>query len=610
MAPSGSIVTSFASVSSSTTTSSFKSQCLEPARLIIDCPFPGCSEKIDGHHEALCQAHLRTLTKSSGSRDAASTNGARAPSGPAPSPNPSHQPRDCDSTGLSQSSPFSQGVATSKHKKLLLLRNPIVMRKTASVENVKAPPFIPQQPAPKPSTPPSRGESTLSPPSPEPVAPNLSVRSPPASPGPSQDGESPRKRQRLSPSTGHSPVSQMNGRATSRPSTAGAEPEEKADGPSVPQPQRRASVNSSQRLSKSPEKVARPTVKLASKNAVRRMPSQLSTLRFIDSPQDPVSSEPSDLLGPYVNGSAESILRTNRREKLSTFSLNEGVKDYWMGKINSSIPSGVQAEVLSGSPHHTQRISDPLNGQTKGPSPEKRRESQTTYQTIQFPSPAPLPTKRRRPPPTPKVVDASIFDALIYSQPLASTPPPGLQIDSTGIPGQPPIPTATETTEAAATASNDTTKAEKLPPDEPVFAGIDPRIHWPQSHSPAWLAAKQAEIEARGGRKANFGRAAHSLRAQLRRAERAEAAAAFEDTLPEKMAENPAWVRVLKRLKGANGNHGNGHGEDDAVENGVVNGTGGGGGGGHASGSGGEGVSGATAPNPRRGRGGKIGVRS
>lgn len=34
----------------------------------------------------------------------------------------------------------------------------------------------------------------------------------------------------------------------------------------------------------------------------------------------------------------------------------------------------------------------------------------------------------------------------------------------------------------------------------------DPRIIWPRKQSPEWLAEKQREIAARGGRKANFGK--------------------------------------------------------------------------------------------------------
>jgi hypothetical protein len=38
------------------------------------------------------------------------------------------------------------------------------------------------------------------------------------------------------------------------------------------------------------------------------------------------------------------------------------------------------------------------------------------------------------------------------------------------------------------------------------FGHIDPRLKWPKEHSDEWLAEKKKEIEARGGRKANFGK--------------------------------------------------------------------------------------------------------
>ena len=39
-----------------------------------------------------------------------------------------------------------------------------------------------------------------------------------------------------------------------------------------------------------------------------------------------------------------------------------------------------------------------------------------------------------------------------------------------------------------------------------LWGCIDPRKVWPKEHSAEWLADKRKEIEARGGRKANFGR--------------------------------------------------------------------------------------------------------
>lgn len=141
------------------------------------------------------------------------------------------------------------------------------------------------------------------------------------------------------------------------------------------------------------------------------------------------------------------------------------------------------------------------------------------------PMPLQQPERQRHP------FDLSEFDRLIYAQEGAQKPPPEVCLLIS------PAPSAT------GAKSND---SDHPPQDEPLYLDIDPRIHWPQPHTEAWLAKKQAEIEARGGRKANFGQAAQRLRQQRI----AEEAVPFEDTLPEKIASNPAWVRMLKRLNG------------------------------------------------------------
>ncbi|KAK3327428.1 hypothetical protein B0T19DRAFT_162867 [Cercophora scortea] len=130
-------------------------------------------------------------------------------------------------------------------------------------------------------------------------------------------------------------------------------------------------------------------------------------------------------------------------------------------------------------------------------------------------------------PPSPiKVVDETVFDRLIYSQAGASSPPRGVAIPEVAHQQKP-------------TPSLDL-------PDEPLYADIDPRIHWPQPHSEAWYENKMAEISSRGGRKANYGKAAQRMRDQRLR----EAALPLDETLPEKILGNAAWVRALKRIKG------------------------------------------------------------
>jgi hypothetical protein len=70
---------------------------------------------------------------------------------------------------------------------------------------------------------------------------------------------------------------------------------------------------------------------------------------------------------------------------------------------------------------------------------------------------------------------------------------------------------------------------------------IDPRLHWPQPHSKEWHEKKQEEIKARGGRKANFGKIVERMKAR--------GPVSFEDTLPQRIRENPKWVKALKSLE-------------------------------------------------------------
>lgn len=39
-----------------------------------------------------------------------------------------------------------------------------------------------------------------------------------------------------------------------------------------------------------------------------------------------------------------------------------------------------------------------------------------------------------------------------------------------------------------------------------AWGHIDPRVKWPKQHDESWLEQKREEIEARGGRKANYGK--------------------------------------------------------------------------------------------------------
>ncbi|KAK3351854.1 hypothetical protein B0H65DRAFT_418858, partial [Neurospora tetraspora] len=105
-------------------------------------------------------------------------------------------------------------------------------------------------------------------------------------------------------------------------------------------------------------------------------------------------------------------------------------------------------------------------------------------------------------------------------------------------------------------------QANPLPrkvPTPPLYAHIDPRIHWPQRHSQEWFEAKQKEIQARGKRKANFGKAARSMHRQ-RVAEGPPET--LEETLPDKVLDNPAWVDMLKKLRDMKPAAGSGKGNE------------------------------------------------
>lgn len=75
-----------------------------------------------------------------------------------------------------------------------------------------------------------------------------------------------------------------------------------------------------------------------------------------------------------------------------------------------------------------------------------------------------------------------------------------------------------------------------------LYAPIDPRSHWTRPHSEAWYQKKEEEIRARGGRKANFGKATQRMKAQRSKQD----SETFEAGLPDRVLENGNWVSALR----------------------------------------------------------------
>ncbi|KAF9882157.1 hypothetical protein CkaCkLH20_00193 [Colletotrichum karsti] len=113
--------------------------------------------------------------------------------------------------------------------------------------------------------------------------------------------------------------------------------------------------------------------------------------------------------------------------------------------------------------------------------------------------------------------DEAKFDAAIYGQPEASKPPAGVTIPADPI-YHGPAPAAGEA-------------------PKPFYMRIDPRIHWPHDFSDEWYARKIKEVLARGGRKANFGKATQRMREQRIAEERLEAQEAAEKAAAEREGE-------------------------------------------------------------------------
>jgi hypothetical protein len=206
----------------------------------------------------------------------------------------------------------------------------------------------------------------------------------------------------------------------------------------------------------------------------------------------------------------------------------EGSGSTSSGKGDKSTSAGTEESALT-TPEATPQA-QPLreSGVSKAPPfPKTVDELDMSHFLEQGSMPKPTRPELRKP-----RVDMDSLDALIYRQEGASRPPPEVKVKLD----------VTKVKEQDATPSIDAPQ----PQSAPHYGHIDPRIHWPQPHSAAWHEAKQEEIQARGGRKARLGKAAESLR----KVRSQENSLKFEDTLPEKIQDDPDWVRFIKKMSG------------------------------------------------------------
>ncbi|KAH8785629.1 hypothetical protein F5883DRAFT_515208 [Diaporthe sp. PMI_573] len=111
--------------------------------------------------------------------------------------------------------------------------------------------------------------------------------------------------------------------------------------------------------------------------------------------------------------------------------------------------------------------------------------------------------------------DISALDGFIYGQEGSSQPPPGI----------------------VATAEDEPLKRENV-----FYGHIDPRTHWTRPRSDEWYKKKEEEIQARGGRKANFGKAAQRMREQRLKENPDE----WEESLPERVRNDEAWLGATR----------------------------------------------------------------
>ncbi|KAK0671797.1 hypothetical protein QBC41DRAFT_315063 [Cercophora samala] len=509
-------------------------------RIDVDsCPWPDCNTRINVKEEAMCPEHLGRL-KGNGH--------PRAPAAPAPRgtslpnvaatlsldskpnskktlerptmrktasfgfPRSDHQPTLDLKYGVS---PFPPSKIKETSSSLSSNQKPVLTTVASTTTTASAPPQFPPAPPPAYST--------------------------PMSPASLKDMEPPKKRQKVSPVLLQSNESKLNGVNASADSLSAPYSPEKQ-----PDKERRTSLKQGKPSAKEP---------------VRKM-APMRPFRFADEPDNALAH-------PSINGNAatsktsdstEVAPRQNPQSRSVSKTLEQG------GRIDRMEIDPPPSILTLTSRHETLEIFSTTHGAApglhqpkadyfsleRGPSTSNRDESSesptlpstetnnptpngiSTPPRVKKPKKLVIATKAGRPPAkATRPVTPTDLDYFIYSQPGASTPPPGLEISGLNKP--------------SSAVSQRPPKEEPIK-DEQLALDIDPRIHYPQPHSIAWHAMKAQEIEARGTRKQRFGKAAQSLRKQMEA--QAELNIPWEETLPDVVQENPAWVRALKTLKG------------------------------------------------------------
>lgn len=499
-----------------------------PPRL-IDCSWPGCSAKALPRHP-ICQAHQQNIF------------GSASPSAPQPQP-----PRISPDRGR------THPLGIVKPNKLLPENDkdrPILRRKTAQRD-----PFMPIQPSSNQSTPSVPGDSFTLSLSPKQTFPRPLAHSPPDSPNKPRDAEPVRKRQKVSHALNGSSESRPNGTHALNPekgefdlkhknakvhshASYAASATRPGRGPETEKNGFRLSSNS--RKSSVSRKMAAPNLRL------------LNGLGAV-SPGAEKQPSSTEFAPPaaFVNGSGPSGANTSNRtlNQTQNFHGNKGPQVFnqpansphfsqTTAATNRYAGEGPIDKRAGGRPafepnfqpgltdfnfsreHSEQHIRPsytngiPRTQKNQQPRPRETKPAETIY---------PIPRKANLSQPL-KMIDETAFDNLIYRQEGASTPPPEVIIP------EPATRTPTPKLEA---------------PDEPVFANVDPRIHWTLPQSESWLRKKQEEINARGGRKVNFGKAAVRMKQQRLQ----DGPPEFEETLPDKILDNPVWTQALKKLE-------------------------------------------------------------